>query len=43
MTVEGATNIPGVSIAGVTYSLGPANALMSDGQAGKPIILPIGP
>ncbi|MGH1547981.1 hypothetical protein ACRAWB_01900 [Leifsonia poae] len=43
VTVEGGTDVPGVSIAGATYSLGPANALMVDGRASKPIILPIGP
>lgn len=35
------TNVPGVSIAGASYSLGAANALLT--SPGKPIILPIGP
>jgi hypothetical protein len=41
VTLLGETNIPAVSIAGASYSLGAANALMT--SPGKPIILPIGP
>lgn len=37
----GGSSIPGVSIAGASYSLGAANALVT--SPGKPIILPIGP
>lgn len=41
VTLLGRTGIPGVSIAGATYALGAANALLTN--PGKPIILPIGP
>lgn len=40
VSLLGATSIPAVSIAGATYSLGAANALLT--SPGKPIILPIG-
>ena len=40
VTLLGGTNIPGVKIAGATYTLGAANALVT--SPGKPIILPIG-
>ena len=40
VTLLGGDAIPGVSIAGATYSLGAANALLT--SPGKPIILPIG-
>ena len=41
VSMLGGSNIPAVSIAGATYSLGAANALCV--SPGKPIILPIGP
>ncbi len=40
VTLLGGTNLPGVKIAGATYALGAANALVI--PSGKPIILPIG-
>lgn len=42
VSIQGGDNIPGVSIAGATYTVNAAaNALMT--SPGKPIILPIGP
>ncbi len=41
VSMLGQDGIPGVSVAGATYSLGAANALLT--SPGKPIILPIGP
>jgi len=40
ITLNGAPNIPAVKIAGVTYTLGQANALLC--PPNQPIILPIG-
>lgn len=40
VTIQGTANIPGVPIAGLTYSLGPALALLT--SPGRPVILPIG-
>jgi hypothetical protein len=40
VTVNGGTNIPAVKIAGATYALGQANALLC--PPNQPIILPIG-
>lgn len=40
ITVLGSTAVPAVKIAGATYSLGAANALMVSGSS--PIVLPIG-
>jgi hypothetical protein len=40
VTLLGGTNIPAVKIAGATYALGAANALVT--SPGKPLILPIG-
>jgi hypothetical protein len=39
ITLLGESNIPAVKIAGATYSLGAANALVS--SPSKPIVLPI--
>jgi hypothetical protein len=40
VTYKGSTNIPAVKLAGCTYSLGVANALLS--SPGHLIVLPIG-
>lgn len=41
VSLLGQDGVPGVSIAGATYSLGAANALLT--SPGQPIIIPIGP
>ncbi len=39
ITLLGATNVPAVKIAGGTYTLAAANALVT--KAGQPIVLPL--
>lgn len=41
VSLLGQDGLPGVPLAGLTYSLGAANALLT--SPGKPIILPLGP